>query len=207
MNKSFLSIVFSLCTILVSAQQTSFELSANITNSDIAVDITENAQGDFVAVSTTVVANNFDITIIKFSAAGVVLSTTTIGTSQNEIAKSICTTSDGGYFITGYANTTFSDNDALALKVDVNFQVQFLKRLGTTPGNDYANEGFEVAPDQYTFTGTVAIGGSAKPSRVTLDGNGNVISQSYLNTNQFASPNYHGTYLGNGLIGDRKSVV
>ncbi len=201
MKHSILTILFALSALITSAQQTSFELTANITNNDVAADIVENADGDFVAVTTTVVSNNFDVTLIKFSAAGVVLATATIGTSQNEIAKSICTTADGGYFITGYANTTFSDNDALVIKVDSSFQIQFMKRFGTTPGNDYANEGFEASPGQFTFTGTIAIGGSAKPSRVTLDENGIVISQSYLNTNQFASPNYRGNYLGNGLIG------
>ena len=67
-------------------------------------------------------------------------------------------------------------------------------------GNDYANNGFEISPGRYAITGTSGIGGSAKPSVVTIDSSGTVLQEGYLTTNQFASPRYKGFYLGDGKI-------
>ncbi len=181
--------------------QTTFQLTLDFAPTENIEDIAETAQHDYVAVSSTYNGSNYDIILVKFSSSGVILATNTISTASSEIPKSICSLSDGGFFITGYTFNTPSDNDALVLKVDSSLNLSFYKRYGVVGGNDYANEGFEIIPGEYSFSGTIAIGGSAKPSFVTLDNNGVVIRQHYLNTNQFASPDYHGTYLGNGNMG------
>jgi hypothetical protein len=183
------------------AQPTTFQFTTDFSSNDFVTDVVENTAGDYVAVCNTYIGSKYDITLLKISQSGAVISTHTIGNATNEFAKSICHTSDGGYFITGYSYTNINDNNALLIKVDSAFNIQFYKTLGTATGNDYANEGFEASPGLYTFTGTVALGGSAKPSIVTVNDSGYVISEHYLNTNQFASPEYKGTYLGNGKIG------
>lgn len=52
--------------------------------------------------------------------------------------------------------------------------------------------------DKYVLTGTTAIGGAAKPSITYLDTAGTILSEFHLNTNQFASPYYKASYLGDG---------
>ncbi len=199
--KTFYVVLFCiLISTSIHSQQRSFELTMDISNIDRVAGVVEDDNGNFIAATTTFLGSNYDITLVKFSSLGVVLDSKRIGTADAEYAKSICRTSDGGFFITGYASSTSSDNDALAIKVDSVFDVKFFKRYGIVAGNDYANEGFEALPGNYTFTGTVAIGGSAKPAMIVLNSNGNVIRESYLNTNQFASPEYRGTYLGNGTV-------
>src|SRR5436190_22611105 len=117
MRKIFL---FIFCTILSNHAftQTSFELTAHLSNNDVIAGVAENASGDFVFVTTTYVGSNYDITLVKISSLGVIIASKKIGTSVSEIAKSVCATADGGYFITGYTFTSPSDNDALLIKVD-----------------------------------------------------------------------------------------
>ena len=201
MKTVYLVLLYVLISTCAISQQRSFEITMDVSYLDRVAGVVEDNNGDFIAATTTFLGANYDITLVKFSSLGVVIDSKRIGTADAEFAKSICRTSDGGFFITGYAYSTSTDNDALAIKVDSNFTVQFFKRYGIVGENDYANEGFEALPGNYTFTGTIAIGGSAKPAMVVLNSVGNVIRESYLNTNQFASPDYRGTYLGDGTVG------
>lgn len=201
MIKNLLLITLMFSYSVINAQITTFEISANLSINDEVADVIETTNGDFVAVVNAYVNSNFDITVMSVSPTGIIGSSITIGSANSEFARSVYQTSDGGYLITGNTYSTPSDNDALVIKLDSLFNVQFFKRIGNTPGNDYANNGFETTPGVYTITGTIALGGSAKPAIINMDTTGAILSEHYLNTNQFASPYYHGNYFGNGVIG------
>lgn len=195
------SIVFILMlfTAKLYAQQTSFQLEFYNSAGDDAVGVVQNGLGNYVVAGHSSLSGNYDAVISEVSPLGVLIQSKTLTTTANELLKSIALTSDGGYFITGSVFTSPSNYDWLLIKMDSAFNVIFYKQYGTN-GNDYANRGFEISPGRYTVTGTVALGGSAKPSVVTVNDSGIVVQEGYLTTNQFASPDYRGHYLGDGTI-------
>ncbi|MBK7966996.1 MAG: T9SS type A sorting domain-containing protein [Bacteroidetes bacterium] len=182
------------------AQQNTFQLEFSLSAGDDARDAIQNAQGNYVVVGSTFVGgSNYDPVISIVSPTGVVLQTKSFASTTSDFFYSVCQTADGGYFLTGGSFVTSNNYDCLVVKLDSNLNTVFHKVYGT-PGNDYGNSGFEVSPGRYTVTGTIALGGSAKPAVFTLDEQGAILSEGYLVTNQFASPNYKGRYLGNNEI-------
>lgn len=201
-NQLILVCAFFLISIKFSgAQQSTFQLrlTSGGSNEDAAAAI-ENANGNIVIATSSYLNNQLDVVIAEVSSSGNLLQQFNYGTSGNEIVKSIIQTSDNSYLITGAVYSTPSDYDWFIIKLDPAFGLLWYKRYATT-GNDLANSCYEISPDHFIVTGTVAHGGSAKPSVVRIDGSGNVLGEGYLTTNQFASPNYRGRYLGNGVVG------
>lgn len=195
-----MSLFACLCMNLSNAQQNTFQLEFSLSAGDDARDAIQNAQGNYVVVGSTLVGGaNYDPVISIVSPTGVVLQSKSFSSTTSDFFYSVFQTADGGYFLTGGSFVTANNYDCLVVKLDSLLNTVFHKIYGTA-GNDYGNSGFEVSPGRYTVTGTIALGGSAKPSVVTLDGSGNVVSQGYLVTNQFASPNYKGRYLGDNEI-------
>jgi len=182
------------------AQQNTFQLEFSLSTGDDARDAIQNMQGNYVVVGSTLVSGaNYDPVVSIISPTGTLLQTKSFASTTSDFFYSVCQTADGGYFLTGGSFVTANNYDCLVVKLDSNLNTVFHKVYGTA-GNDYGNSGFEVSPGRYTVTGTIAIGGSAKPSVITLDEFGVVVSEGYLLTNQFASPNYKGRYLGNNEI-------
>lgn len=182
------------------AQQNTFQLEFSLSTGDDARDAIQNAQGNYVVVGSTLVSgSNYDPVISIVSPTGVLLQSKSFASTTSDFFYSVCQTSDGGYFLTGTSFVTPNNYDCLVVKMDSLLNTVFHKVYGTS-GNDYGNSSFEVSPGRYTVTGTIALGGSAKPSVITLDELGAVVSEGYLVTNQFASPNYKGSYLGNNEI-------
>jgi hypothetical protein len=183
-----------------SAQQNTFQLDFYLSTQDDIRGVIQNAAGDYVlAGSTFNVVSNYDPVISIVSPTGVVLQTKTYTSLSSDFIYSICQTSDGGYFLTGATYISSNNYDCLVIKLDAALNTVFYKSYGTA-GNDYGNRGFEISPGHYTVTGTIALGGSAKPSVVTLNDLGNVVGEGYLVTNQFASPNYKGSYVATNEI-------
>lgn len=183
-----------------SAQQNTFQLDFYLSTQDDIRGVIQNAAGDYVlAGSTFNVVSNYDPVISIVSPTGVVLQTKTYTSLSSDFIYSICQTADGGYFLTGATYISANNYDCLVIKLDAALNTVFYKSYGTA-GNDYGNRGFEISPGHYTVTGTIALGGSAKPSVVTLNNQGNVVSEGYLVTNQFASPNYKGSYVATNEI-------
>ena len=183
-----------------SAQQNTFQLEFYLSAGDDARDAIQNTQGNYVVVGSTLVGGaNYDPVISIVSPTGVLLQSKSFASTTSDFFYSICQTSDGGYFLTGGSFVNSNNYDCLVVKLDSALNTVFHKVYGTA-GNDYGNSAFEVSPGRYTVTGTIALGGSAKPSVFTLDELGAVVSGGYLVTNQFASPNYKGRYLGNNEI-------
>jgi len=187
---------------IVQSQQTAFQLTLYTTGQDNVLASIENSAGNFILATESL--NNLtglDINLIEISPTGVVIQSKTITMPEHEFVKSVFETSDGHYILTGSIMVSSNNSDWMILKFDASFNLIWYKTYGAPAGgNDYANNGFEISPGHYAITGTVALGGSAKPSVVTIDSSGTVLQEGYLNTNQFASPRYKGHYLGNGKI-------
>jgi hypothetical protein len=181
--------------------QSKFQLQLSGNGSEQGVAIVENAAGNFVILSSTVTGSNIDMIISEISASGIWIKSKKIGTSNGETPLSICTTSDGNYIIGGSYNVSFSDYDWIVAKIDTGFNIVWLKHLGWTGGNDYANSIQEISPGRYGISGTLGLNGSAKPSFVIMDDLGNISQEFHLNTNQFASPAYKAKYFNDGTFG------
>jgi len=181
--------------------QTKFQLQLSGNGSEQGAAIVENAAGNFVVLSSTVTGSNVDMIISEISATGTWIKSKKIATTNGETPISICTTSDGNYIIGGSYNVSFSDYDWIVAKIDTGFNIVWLKHLGWTGGNDYANSVQEISPGRYGISGTLGLSGSAKPSFVIMDDLGNIAQEFHLNTNQFASPAYKAKYFNDGTFG------
>jgi len=185
-----------------SAQQNTFIANLFTPGSNDESDaVIQNAAGNYVVAGFTYSGSNSDVYITEMSPSGNLMQSATVGSSSNELPRCMLQATGGYYIIAGSLYDNPSDNDWFITKLDNAFNVVWFKRMGATGGNDYANSCYEVSPNHFVFTGTVGLGGSAKPSVVMIDSSGVVIHEGYMNTNQFASPNYRGRYLGNGEIG------
>lgn len=179
-----------------SSQPITFQLRFSNAAQEDVVDVIQNSQGNYIiATNTFTSSSSFDAGFIEVSPTGAVLKTKRVSTTGSELIKTIVQTSDGGYLVTGSFFVTANDYDWLVMKLDTALNLTWYKRYGVTGVNDFANAGMQIASNRYSITGSLSLGGSTKPAVVTLSGNGNVISQGYLNTNQFASPDYKGRYL------------
>lgn len=179
-------------------QQTAFSMFLNGSTEINA--ICENAAGNFVVTGYVFSGSQANATIMELSPNGAILQQNTFGSNASELPFSIVPASAGYYLVTGSIYDNFNDYDWFVAKLDSALQLVWFKRMGAVSGNDYANSCYEVSPDHFVVTGTVGLSGSAKPSTIMIDSAGTVLHEGYLNTNQFASPNYRGRYLGNGEV-------
>jgi hypothetical protein len=182
--------------------QSTFQIELNYSNNDAFNACIENTQGNFIlAGSIENAGTNYDALFVEMSPSGTILNTVVIATNDYEIVKSITQTADGGYFVCGSVFSNPNNYDWMVMKLDASFAVSWYQRIGDAAGNDNANSAFEISPGHYTVVGSTFLAGATKPAVVTFDASGGVINEAYLNTNQFASPDYRGKYFGNGLIG------
>ena len=202
MKRTILALIMTCCSFVLKAQVNTFSTTFNIFNGDEALCVIQNSAGNYVVCGSVYPGGStLDPFVAEISTSGSILQAWTITTSTTtEIFRSIVQTSDGGYFLTGAFGASPSDYTALVMKLDASFGIEFYKQFGVTGINDNANRAFEISPGHYGFTGSIGLGGSVKPSLVILDQSGNIIQQSYLGTNQFASPDYRGRYFGNGEV-------
>jgi len=198
--KRLLLFAILLNSIALNAQNT-FQVKLAGNGTEEAVAVTELSNGNFVVLSSKYISGiNMDIIISELNAAGGLVKSKTFGTTNGELAKAMCKTSDGNFIIAGSYFSSSSDYDLLIAKIDTSFNTIWVKHLGATGGNDYVNSVYEISQGRYAITGTTGIGGSAKPSFMILDDNGTIAKEFHLNTNQFASPNYKAVYLNNGTF-------
>lgn len=196
MKTSIFIILFLFSIISVSAQSSEFNLRVSIGIEDDVVDVVETADGSYVAVANSLasVPGKNDIVIIKISSTGTVLRSKLISTNTEKIASSICTLSDGGFLITGQYSY-FNTIDAMVIKLDSIFNIQFFKTYGLTTRNEFANSCFEMNPGNYYVIGS--------PDIWVLNDSGNV-SREFAMDSCYCSGsgmgNLKGSYIGNGVI-------
>jgi hypothetical protein len=181
--------------------QSKFSLRVANSQYESVAGVVQNDSGNFVmACRTYNSVAKFDVEMVEISPSGTLLQSRKITTGDNTFPHALCATGDGGYLVGGYVYTNSSNTDWMVMKFNSALDLTWYKRYSGT-GNDYVNNCYELQPGRYLLTGTVAIGGSAKPSMILINDTGAVVKESYFNTNQFASPDFRGWYLGNGKVG------
>ncbi|MFN6091136.1 MAG: hypothetical protein ACK44N_01830, partial [Bacteroidota bacterium] len=141
--------------------------------------------------------NNFNFSLTELDQNGNTIQTV-LGSNITAVPLAMNITNTGELLVTGYYRASTTDNDIFLAKFTPTLDLIWFKRYGVTGGNDYGNSIFQLNNDKYVLTGTTAIGGAAKPSITYLDTAGTILNEFHLNTNQFASPYYKASYLGDG---------
>jgi hypothetical protein len=148
-------------------------------NEEIARSIQPTPDGGYI-VAGSAKSNNGDVSgnhggsdawIIKLSSSGTIQWQKSLGGSYEEIARSVQSTTDGGYIITGSAVSTNGDisnnhggQDAWIVKLNSNGAIQWQRSIGGT--ND------EVANSvQTTVDGGYIIAGQALSNNGDVSGN------------------------------------
>jgi hypothetical protein len=128
--------------------------------------ITGHTGGD---LNGNINAGGADAFIVKYSSAGVLLWTRTLGTSGDELARGIAVDESGNAYITGYTNGNLGGNpyqgagDAFIAKYDGSGALQWSKLIGSS-GQEF---GYAIKADN---DGSVYVTGSTEGN---LDGNSN----------------------------------
>jgi hypothetical protein len=148
-------------------------------NEEIARSIQPTPDGGYI-VAGSAKSNNGDVSgnhggsdawIVKLSSSGTIQWQKSLGGSYEEIARSVQSTTDGGYIITGSAVSTNGDisnnhggQDAWIVKLNSNGAIQWQRSIGGT--ND------EVANSvQTTVDGGYIIAGQALSNNGDVSGN------------------------------------
>lgn len=195
--------IFTLLSLIVSINafsQSQFEEKIVLGNTGYneAVAAVETNAGHYIVLGSVYTGgNSFNFSLTELDQNGNTIQSK-LGSAITAVPLAICKTNTGEILVSGYYMASTTDNDIFIAKFTPSLDLIWLKRYGVTGGNDYGNSIFQLNNDKYVLTGTTAIGGSAKPSITYLDTAGTILSEFHLNTNQFASPYYKASYLGDG---------
>jgi arginine repressor len=139
---------------------------------DRAYSIIQSSDGGYVLAGYTwsFGAGSYDIYVVKLDSSGNVLWTKTIGgSSAAEVANSIIQSSDGGYVVAGYTESSLASVDIYVVKLDSSGNVLWTKTIG---GSDHD---FAYSIIQSSDGGYVVAGSYGDIYVVKLDSSGNVI--------------------------------
>ena len=100
---------------------------------------------------------------VQFDRRDRVLWSTTLGGPAADGGRSICSTSDGGYFIVGYTYSFGAgDADLYVIKTDATGNEEWSRTFGAQ-GRDYGNAGIEASEGGFVVTGyTTLYGGGGE---------------------------------------------
>ena len=131
---------------------------------------TKSTDGDLVGRT----GNDSDFWLLKLSETGEKLWSKTYGGSESEVASSISKTSDGGYILTGFSQSTDGDvtsnegfQDYWCVKVDAAGSIQWTKNFGFG-GSDQAFKIFQTAEGNYFVSGYFDVSACATPANPDL---------------------------------------
>lgn len=147
---------------------------------DLAVDIVEATNGNYIIVGTTE-STDGDVTgkttpdkdywMIEITPEGTLVSNRTYGGSQDDVVTAISKTADGGYIMSGYSRSTDGDvtenagfQDFWLVKTSSSGAIQWESSFGFL-GTDQAFNVFETSTGNYFVTGFLDVTAS--------DGEGN----------------------------------
>lgn len=135
---------------------------------DLGIDIKPTNDGGYIALGSSNSNNlftqqnylgSYDIYVVKTDATGNIQWQKTFGGSGYDVGTSIQQTTDNGYIISGYTDSTDGDItinhglfDALVMKIDTNGNLQWLKTYGgSLIENSFAI--ISLADGSYVFSG------------------------------------------------------
>ncbi len=190
------------------------------TSDDFARDLVQTVDGGYAIGGETNSFGNgsWDFWLVKTDANGNMEWNKTYGDDDNDIAKSVVLTSDGGYAITGRTNSFGAGGyDFWLVKTNSTGHEQWNKTYGG-PNLDYADSVLQTVNRGYTIAGhTKSFGvGGEDIWLVKTDATGNMMwNKTYGGPNDDSADslvqNYHGMYAMAGLthsdVGDRDFLV
>ncbi len=105
-------------------------------------------------------AGGYDLFLTKFTSAGSVSWTKTVGGSNNEYGYSVQQTQDGGYIVTGWTNSFGAgNNDVLLAKFTSVGSLSWMKTLGGASNTEIGQSVQETQDGGYIITGyTISYG-------------------------------------------------
>lgn len=127
-------ILFASCLLSVAgvfAQNTTFLRSFNNDSADISVDAFQRSNGDYFLLSNTNSGGDFDFQVTKTNGLGLAVWSYTYGTSGNDIATAMVSTSDDGMVICGYSDGMSITRDAFVSKVSSSGTLEWTRSIGT----------------------------------------------------------------------------
>jgi len=141
-------------------------------NIDEAVDMVESNDGNYIVVGTTrstdgdiagKSGDDQDYWVLKLSKDGDVIWERRYGGTNEEVARSISKTTDGGYIIAGQSNSSDGDVsknegffDYWIVKITSNGDLQWEKNFGFS-GRDIAYEAFQTNDGGYFIVGELDV--------------------------------------------------
>ncbi len=178
---SFTSLVFN---VAVTEHDIIYQKTFGGIKRDGAFSLIQTSDGGFALAGFTrsYGAGNKDVWLVKTDTNGLMLWNKTYGSSQNEEARSVIQTRDGGYLLAGSTNSyDISDEDVWLIKTDANglvlwnktyggSRLDFVRSLIHTIDGGFALAGFTI--DWMDF---IALGnGGGDMWIVKLDASGNI---------------------------------
>ncbi|HNV72174.1 MAG TPA: hypothetical protein PKO06_20875, partial [Candidatus Ozemobacteraceae bacterium] len=169
---------------------------------DVAYSIALTSDGGYVFTGSTEhctdedahYCGSNDLWVVRLTAGGEVLWQKCFGGNHDEVGTGIQQTSDGGFIVVGTTcssdgeevGTTLGETDALVLKLDVNGELVWSKRLGGI-GDDVGYGVQQTTDSGYVVTGRIDVGpetlgalhGLGDVMIVRLDASGEVVWQQH----------------------------
>jgi uncharacterized delta-60 repeat protein len=122
---------------------------------DGANSLIQLSDGSFVAAGSTMSygAGNYDMYVVKFSSAGQINWTRTIGGSGYEFASSLVQVSDGGFIVSGSTESFGAGgSDFYTIKLNSSGVIQWQKTIGGS-GDDYGYTVINTADGGFCISG------------------------------------------------------
>jgi len=123
---------------------------------DEANSIQQTADGGYIVAGWTysLGSGRLDVNILKLNAKGEVEWQKTFDCEDEDVAKSIQQTADGGYIVAGWTYSLGSgERDLYILKLDAKGQLEWQKTFGGAKGNDVANSIQQTTDGGYIVAG------------------------------------------------------
>ena len=147
-------------------------------SSDGASSVNYTSDGGWIVAGSTwsFGAGRSDFYLIKTNDLGDTQWSATYGTADIEVANSVQQTTDGGYIVAGYTESSEQySRDVYVVKTDINGSVQWTETYGGA-NNDFAYSIQQTADEGYIIAGyTSSFGaGSSSAYVIKIDSGGNV---------------------------------
>jgi hypothetical protein len=198
MRKILLALSCGVCA-FVYAQNSSFLKVINNDSADRAVDAIQTDNGDYYLLSNTNSAGHADFQLTKTDGLGNTLWSYRYGSTSDDVATAMTSTSDNGFVICGYTNGYSISEDAFVTKVSSTGVLQWTRSVRTDSVEHFLGVAESINGDIYA-TGYIdqdTMGQNILVSRLTNNG-------IVLWTKHYGN---EGTDVGNSIIEDQLGRV